>query len=298
MNYFLAVLHTIFLFFTLPQISSETGGVPLVETVMETNERGRIPILEYHSIGQTETRWTRSAINFKKDLNWLYKNDYVLLSIEDYARNYYPIPRGKKPVILTFDDGKGNQFRYLENDIIDPDCAVGILDEFYKQYPDFGTAAVFYVNRFPFGPFAEAGRKIEYLHKTGRQIGYHTLDHDDLRKLDTEGARVLLEKQKEHLKTILPADIVFSTLAYPHGWGPSGSRTGLAPLITVGLLIGAEPAYPLYHEKADAYRTPRIQAIDQEWLRHFGRQPGETAFRENAETFDVFISDGVAGAVF
>ncbi len=261
---------------------------------VSSNEMGRIPILEYHSIGQTETRWTRSTVNFRGDLEWLHNNDYVLLSIEDYAHNLYPIPVGKKPVVMTFDDGKSNQFRYLENGEIDPGCAVGILDQFYQEYPEFGSAAVFYLNRNPFGPAAEAEKKIEYLHRTGRQIGYHTPDHNDLRRFGAEGTRILLERQKEELKLLMPEGMDFTTLAYPHGWGPAGGRSGMAPLVTVGLLIGAKPAYPLYHENADPYRTPRIQAIEEEWLRHFGRYPGETVYQEDPEKFEVFVSDGIA----
>lgn len=280
-------------FFTPQQVPEELPPEPPAITV-EANEMGRIPILEYHSIGPVEYRWTRSAENFRKDLEWLYKNDYVLLSIEDYADNRYPIPAGRKPVILTFDDGKANQFNYLENGEIDPDCAVGLLDEFYAEHPDFGSAAVFYVNRYPFGTISEAKKKLQYLYDTGRQIGYHTLDHNDLRYFSAEGALTVLKSQKELLTELMPEGMTLNTLAYPHGWGPAGSREGLSELIKIGLLIGAEPAYPLNHEKADAFRTPRIQAIDDEWLRHFGRQPGEIAKKEDPEKFDVFISDGIA----
>ena len=284
--------------FALPQIpvALHDAAPPASQVSVEADEMGRLPILEYHSIGQTETRWTRSVDNFRKDLEWLYNNDYVLLSIEDYAQNRYPVPAGKKPVILSFDDGKTNQFRYLEDGSIDPDCAVGILDEFHAEHPDFGTAAVFYLNRYPFGPVSEAEKKIRYLYETGRQIGYHTLDHNDLRYLDAEGTLAVLKQQSELLKPLVPDGMEYSTLAYPHGWGPAGDRQGLSAMVSVGLLIGAEPAYPLYHEKADPYRTPRIQAIDDEWLRHFGRLPGETARQEHPEKFKVFISDGIAEA--
>lgn len=256
------------------------------------NEMGRVTILEYHSIGPEEHRWTRSSDNFRGDLEWLYNNDYVLLSVDDYAESRFPIPLGKKPVILTFDDGKNNQFRYLEDGSIDPDCALGILDAFYKKHPDFGSAAAFFINRFPFGPAAQAGKKLQYLKDTGRQIGYHTLDHDDLRYISSEAAAGILKAQKEEQADMLPDGIPLSTLAYPHGWGPSGDKSGLSSVIKVALLVGSEPAYPLYHPKADPFETPRIQAIDDEWLRHFGRQPGETEYREKPERFEVFVSDG------
>lgn len=269
-------------------------SVPQEEAISEIpmSEMGRIPILEYHSIGPTEYRWTRSTINFRKDLEWLYNNNYVLLSIEDYAKSRYSIPAGKKPVVLTFDDGKNNQFHYLEDGTIDPNCALGVLDKFHEEYPDFGSAAVFYLNRNPFGPMAEAQKKIEYLYKTGRQIGYHTLDHNDLRSMSGEATLNLLKAQKEVLEELAPTGMEFTTIAYPHGWVPAINEQHISSLVSVGLLVGAEPAYPLYHEKANAYRTPRIQAIDDEWLRHFGRHSGETQRQDNPEKFKVFISDG------
>ncbi len=263
-----------------------------LQSPAEVNEMGRIPILEYHSVGPAERRWTRSYEGFRGDLEWLYNNDYVLLSIEDYARSHFPIPAGKKPVIITFDDGNKNQFRYLDDGTIDPNSAIGILDQFYREYPEFGSAAAFHVNKFPFGPTAEAKKKIHYLHETGRQLGFHTPDHNDLRKFSAQGAKELLMQQKEDFRKWMPEGMDFTTLAYPHGWGPYGDRSEIAPVVTVGLLIGADAAYPLYHEKADPYYTPRIQAIDEEWIRHFGRYPGETAKEDDPEKFDVFISDG------
>ncbi|MBN2307138.1 polysaccharide deacetylase family protein [Candidatus Peregrinibacteria bacterium] len=301
MKYLLLISQAWLLFFLPPQTPAQPAPAAVppvsVETSLEANEMGRIPILEYHSIGPTEYRWTRSAENFRKDLEWLYNNDYVLLSIEDYAHDRYPIPAGKKPVVLTFDDGKPNQFRYLENGEIDPDCAVGILDRFHEEHPDFGTAAVFYLNRYPFGSVAEAPQKLAYLYQTGRQIGYHTLDHNDLRYLGAGGTLAVLNEQKKMLEKWMPEGMPLSTLAYPHGWGPAGDRQELSAMISVGLLIGAEPAYPLYHEKADPYRTPRIQAIDDEWLRHFGRPAGTIEKQDHPEKFDVFVSDGITDEI-
>ena len=55
---------------------------------------------------------------------------------------------GTSPVILTFDDSSPGQFRYVERHgewVIDPDCAVGILEAFEREHPGFGHAATFYV---------------------------------------------------------------------------------------------------------------------------------------------------------
>jgi peptidoglycan/xylan/chitin deacetylase (PgdA/CDA1 family) len=233
----------------------------------------QVPILEYHAIGPKEYRWTRSVANFKKDLQWLYNHDYVLLSIEDYAdSDFSSIPEGKKPVVLSFDDGKPNHLTYLKDGTIDPNCAIGLLDAFHAEHPEFGSAAVFYVNANPFGQRDLIKQKMQYLFETGRQIGYHTLGHVNLRAMSAAQVTKEIQKQTAAFKEILPAGMRVSTLAYPHGLSPRG---GLPAEIRVGLLVGAESARLLTDPKADALRIPRIQAIDSEWLRHFKRKPGE-----------------------
>ena len=49
------------------------------------------------------------------------------------------------PVILTFDDALRGQFNYTADGKIDPDCAVGILDDFHAQHPDWPLKGTFFV---------------------------------------------------------------------------------------------------------------------------------------------------------
>jgi len=256
--------------------SNELSLSPVPKTVYQ----GKVPILLYHSIGMREARWTRSVVNFKKDLQWLYDNGYILFSIEDFVDSRYDIiPEGKKPVIITFDDGKSSQFRYLTDGTIDPNCAVGLLDAFYKDHVDFGRAAVFYVNAYPFGQTSLINKKMEYLISTGRQIGFHTLNHNNMRTLSPAQNQYILLKQAETFQKILPTGTRVDTLSYPHGLTPAGGlkaintaqKDGISYNIKLGLMIGSGSALQLTDSKSNAYRTPRIQAIDSEWLRLFKR---------------------------
>src|SRR5215208_917616 len=43
---------------------------------MTPNELGRIPVLEYHLIGDKEARWERERGQFRKDLELLYARGY------------------------------------------------------------------------------------------------------------------------------------------------------------------------------------------------------------------------------
>ena len=65
-----------------------------------------------------------------------------------------PVPAGKTPVVLTFDDSTQFQFSYDARGNIKPDTAVGILLEFQREHPGFPLAGTFYVNREPFAGVA------------------------------------------------------------------------------------------------------------------------------------------------
>ena len=65
-----------------------------------TKRIGKIPILEYHHIGGNAGRWNRSVKQFQDDLLWLYNNDYVSMSLQDFVESRFAVPYGKKPVIL------------------------------------------------------------------------------------------------------------------------------------------------------------------------------------------------------
>ncbi|MBU1992899.1 MAG: putative glycoside hydrolase [Patescibacteria group bacterium] len=252
--------------------------VPSLADASRFTDEPHVPVLEYHSVGETEARWTRSYENFKKDLEWLYNNDYVLVSVQDFVHMDFDIPAGKKPVIFTFDDGNENQFRYLENGDIDSNSAIGIMDAFYEKHPEFGRAATFYVNSLPFGKEDEVQKKLWYLISTGREIGNHTLTHASLNQLGTEGVKTELGGLVRKISEYVGTSILIESIAYPHGLLPedvsavaSGEYQGYFYENKVGFLVGAEPSRLPGHESFDPMRVPRIQAIDDEWRRWFGR---------------------------
>ncbi len=273
------------------------GRVNATQDQTKTISVGRLPILEIHHIDVKESRWGTSVDQFKKDLLWLYNNGYQLMSLEDYVDGKITVAAGKKPVILTFDDGLISQFKYLPDGSIDPTCAIGILDSFYNEHPDFGRAATFFVNDNPFGQKEFARKKMEYLHQTGRQVGYHTLLHTNLSKVKPEEFKQIFIDQTKALKPLLPEGMRLDTLAYPYGGVPkvstskvmSGSADGVSYEIKLALLVGADPAKVLA-DGVDPYRVPRIQGIDDEWLRHFNRQPGETGKNSKGENFKVLVA--------
>lgn len=274
------------------KVSGAKTTTPLAAASGAANELGRIPILEYHQVGPKEDRWTRSFDHFRGDLQWLYNNDYRAVSLYDFLDQKISLEYGKKPVIFTFDDGGYTQLNF-KNGAIDPYTAIGVMDDFLKIHPDFGSSAMFYLNANPFPLVQDKKKALDYLLSTGRQIGNHTIGHANLAKLDATGVTRELAADDKYIRDLGFKDVRLDTLAYPFGGVPKGSAfEAQKKYVKLGLLVGAEPTFPPYSPKYDAYRVPRIQAIDDEWKRWFKRGVGETARSSLNPIFTPFVSDG------
>jgi peptidoglycan/xylan/chitin deacetylase (PgdA/CDA1 family) len=72
-----------------------------------------VPILCYHRVGNSTTRMTVSTAAFAEQLEWLAKNDYRVLRLQDVAafiEGKQALPA--RSVVLTFDDGYESYYRY------------------------------------------------------------------------------------------------------------------------------------------------------------------------------------------
>ncbi|HEY0304765.1 MAG TPA: polysaccharide deacetylase family protein [Longimicrobiales bacterium] len=165
---------------------------------MTPNELGRIPVLEYHLIGDKEARWERERGQFRKDLELLYARGYRPITASEMFDKKIDLARGLSPVVFTFDDASPGQFRYIERNgqlEIDPGSAVGIWLDFAKQHPDWKNKAVwcmlsgaeagrsFFGNKDIEGQKTEwRHRKVKFLADQGFELCNHTLWHAQLSK--------------------------------------------------------------------------------------------------------------------
>ena len=271
---------------------------------LQPNELGRVMILEYHKVDQPEERWTRTPANFRGDLERLWERGYRLVALNDFLDGRIAIPRGTTPVVLTFDDSSPGQFKMIEKNgewVPDPDCAVGILEAFERQHPEFGRAATFYVlpgadppNRL-FNQKELAGRKLQYLAGHGYEIGNHTLWHANLAKYPERVVRQQLATAQEWIQRHVPGYRI-RTLALPMGaypkdirWAIEGAE-GQVAYRHDAILKVAGGAAPSPHARAfDPFHLPRIQALESElahWLGYFERNPQER-----------YVSDGDASLI-
>ena len=266
------------------------------------NEAGKVMILMFHNFSDKEKdEWTRSFENYKKDLQILYDKGYRPVNLRDYIEGNIDIPAGYTPVVFTFDDGTSGQFNLIEQDgklVASPKSAVGIMEEFCRAHPDFPLKGTFFINHTGF--FHGKGtsqQRLKYLTEKGFEIGNHTIDHVNLRKVST--AQEVQKQIGGHVKKtseLLPGYIE-DELALPLGitskkfpkYIEKGEYEGTKYQNRVILLVGANPALSPIDKKIDLLKLPRVRGRGNKpveldmyyWLNYFDKNPSER-----------FISDG------
>jgi peptidoglycan/xylan/chitin deacetylase (PgdA/CDA1 family) len=249
--------------------------IPEVDyNAIKANENGQIMLLMYHGIGNKEEEWVRTPENFRKDLENLYQKGYRLITLKDYIDNNIKVEAGYTPVVITFDDGLQNQFNIIEEKgekKIDPNSAVGIIEEFKKKHPDFGQGGSFFV--YYSNPFRQKElikEKYDFLIKNGYEIGNHTYTHENLGEESAEGVQKALALNVKYTQEYLAGYDVFA-LALPYGIAPkdekfqyavAGEYEGVKYNNRAILRVGSNPAPAPNHVKYDTARLPRIRASE------------------------------------
>lgn len=272
----------------------------------QPNELGQIMVLMYHRIEAQDNPddvWTRTPDQFRGDLQWLYDNDFYIIPIRDFIRNEISAPAGKRPVVLTFDDGTDGQFRMIQQDdgtlVIDPDSAVGILEEFDNRYDDFSAGGLFSI--LPLAPFAwpeaddqrqYAEQKLQWMLENDYELGNHTVGHINMRESTDEEIKSELARAENLIRDYAP-DAEVSVLAVPFGVYPAGGDTSIFRgweyegdeyELEGALMVGAEPAPSPVHVDFDPMWIPRINGDDEQlgrWFSFVEENPGI-----------IYVSDG------
>lgn len=198
------------------------------------NELGKVPIMMYHGIHNKtndETSYIggnvdkdgyqRTAEAFRNDLELYYEKGYRMIRLTDYVDGNINTELGKSPIILTFDDGLANNIKVtgLTDDgeiIIDPNSAVGILEEFKKKYPDFNVTATFFVTAGLFNQSEYNEKILNWLVDNGYDIGNHTATHVDFGAATIESTQKEVGKVYEQLDEIIKGKYV-NIVALPFG---------------------------------------------------------------------------------
>jgi peptidoglycan/xylan/chitin deacetylase (PgdA/CDA1 family) len=275
----------------------------------EPNELGRIPIIEYHSIGDKarpgKPRYDSLGLNIapetlRRHLELMYASGWYPVNMRDALTAHIRVPRGKIPVVLTFDDARTSQFRYRKDGTLDPDCALGILEAFHAAHPDWPRRATFYIlpesqwNGVPFGQDGLETKKLNYLVRQGYELANHGTSHHSMVHMDARQLRWELANCCRYVQARAP-QATMDTLATPYGFMPrnralwscllDGEDGGTHYHNLCILLAQGGPAYPPLHRLYDARRITRILPLKgsvERWTRELA--PGQP--------MTPFISDG------
>lgn len=277
------------------------------------NELGRIPILMYHAFVFDEENtddWTLTFDQFREQLDWLVANDFVMVGMNSVLTRDFDVPAGKKPVILTFDDASGGQFRLQQSADggleINPDTAVAILEEYRQAYPEFAGPAFFAVLPdwcFTFPDDNDPStceERLAWLIDRGYEIGNHTMEHLNLTDAPLDEVVYQVHGPTQWFgERISGPNNLTDVLVLPYGAYPAQDdiRAMLfdgfqveggvfAP--TLILEVGASPARSPFHIEWTPNLSRYNTAPDIFWQWAESMDSGETV---------VFVSDGDAGTV-
>jgi peptidoglycan/xylan/chitin deacetylase (PgdA/CDA1 family) len=230
------------------------------------DELGVVPVLMHHQIRLHGSEFDMTPSQLVGELTRLWRDGYYPVRADDFVTGRMDVPKGRSPVVMTFDDSDNNQVGFLPDGSVDPNTALGIMQAFAKTHPGFPAVATFYVLRNAFdGNGSTPGQTLRWLVEHGFELGNHTRDHTQLNKVggtDVQrelvlGGRVLSDRV---------AGYQAKTMALPLGALPndrslalSGSWHGESYHFDGAFLAGAEPAASPFSKKFVPGAIPRIR---------------------------------------
>ncbi len=285
----------------LPTSGTPEAGAPAEESApqlseeelrrLRVNEVGRVLVMEWHDVEGVDGRWETSQATFRAQIKELYERGYRPVTVEEFATGTFPIPAGTSPVLLTFDDSYESHFRLGPDGEPAANSVVGILEEFERTHPDWRGTAVFYIYwPVPFRNLEQIPAKLRWLAENGYEIGNHSLNHDDLSKLDDRGVQRSLGLAQAEVEKVVPG-YRLGSLALPFGLWPKnkaltleGSFEGVSYRHDVVLLVGFMPARSPHHVDYKPMEVQRVQAYAPEFRKWVDWLDGGRGRR--------FVSDG------
>jgi hypothetical protein len=220
-----------------PAGSPAESGTAHEQGTRAPNKLGRIPVLEYHIIGDKDAMYSRTREHFRADLEDAYQRGYRPITVAQMLdKDFRDVPVGMSPVIVVFDDASPSQFRYIEKNgklEIDPTSAVGIWLDFAKTHPGWKNRATFCMlnggaaghNFFGDNPKFDGQKKewrfqkVKWLADNGFELCDHTLWHAMLNKYSDAVVQEQIARNLMGIDSAVPGYKVRS-MALPYGLWP------------------------------------------------------------------------------
>ncbi len=255
---------------------------------LKVDESGNVPIMMYHGIHNiTDNEYTggnvdkdgyqRTTEAFKNDLEFYYDSGYRMIRLEDYVNGIIDVEAGYSPIIITFDDGLSNNLKVtgLDSDgniIIDPNCAVGVLESFKQKYPDYNVTATFFINGGLFNQSEYNEKILNWLVDNGYDIGNHTYSHVDFTTVSKDKSVQEVGSMYNLLDKYIPGKYV-NIVALPFGSPYDKDHENFNSILSgvyndkeyntiATLRVGWEADYSPFNKNFDKTFLKRIRAYD------------------------------------
>ena len=255
---------------------------------LKVDESGNVPIMMYHGIHNvTDNEYTggnvdkdgyqRTTEAFIKDLEFYYKSGYRMIRLEDYVNGIIDVEAGYSPIIITFDDGLSNNLKVTGLDsngniIIDPNCAVGVLESFKQKYPDYNVTATFFINGGLFNQSEYNEKILNWLIDNGYDIGNHTYSHVDFTTVSKDKSVQEVGSMYNLLDKYIPGKYV-NIVALPFGSPYDKDHENFNSILSgvyndkeyntiATLRVGWEADYSPFNKSFDKTFLKRIRAYD------------------------------------
>lgn len=176
-----------------------------------------IKVLMYHRVSVDKKRrpdyaWSITQAQLSRHLELLQRWGYTCISFEDHSLSLKgDLMLPKKPVILTFDDGYEEVYKF----------AMPVLKEFGVRATIFVLGDRSKKTNLWDSPSETTGvsllddSMIRDMHRSGFEIGSHSLTHANLMKLSGDDAWKEIALSKTALEHVIGAPVI--SFAYPFG---------------------------------------------------------------------------------
>jgi hypothetical protein len=205
---------------------------------LPANRTGRIPVLEYHVVGDSSRgQFIITRDKFQHDLQLLYDRGYRPITVSQLLdKDFRDVPAGMSPVVFTFDDASPEQFSYIEQNgklEIDPKTVIGMWVAFNQKHPDWKNRATFCLlpgaaaghNFFGDNPKWRGQKKewrllkVKWLADNGFELCNHTLWHAQLSKYPDAFVQEQIARGAMAIDSAVPGYKI-RTFALPQGLWP------------------------------------------------------------------------------
>jgi len=167
---------------------------------IKSGEKG-VPILSYHEIGDSDSDWSLSFEQFKKQILFLEKKGYEFVTLDNIDYN-------KKQIVITFDDGRLSVYK----------TAIPFLDRHGIKSTIFITTDWIEGKNISeqeaYSKFMD-WRQVKELSDQGHLLGSHTITHRDLTFLNKEYIKKELIDSKKIIETKIEKQV--EAFSYPYG---------------------------------------------------------------------------------